>query len=203
MARPRKTITALRKAGKTSIAVELDGGPWRKFPHAVVLTCGLRPGLELDRPRLRRLRTELRRFEALDLAGRLLRHRDLAAERLEGELARRRVAPTDRREAVATLERGGLLSDERMAVTRARSLADRGYGDEAIRWRLSHAGLSVEPIEEALTLLEPERNRALVVVEREGVSARTARLLVRRGFGADVVESACPIVAEGGESALG
>ena len=192
-------ITALRKTGKTAVAVELDGEPWRKLPHAVVLACRLRPGLELDRPHLRHLRAELRRFEALDVAGRLLRHRDLATERLEGELARRNVAPVDRHEAVRALQRTGVVDDARLAAARAQSLAERGYGDEAIRWSLSQAGLPSPCIEEAVESLEAESDRAREMVEREGPSVRTARLLVRRGFGEDAVETACPFVAEGGE----
>jgi SOS response regulatory protein OraA/RecX len=192
-------ITALRKAGKTTVAVELNGEPWRKLPHAVVLACRLRPGLELDRPRLRQLRTELRRFEALAVAGRLLRHRDLAATRLEGELAQRHVAPADRHEALGTLVRAGVVDDARLAAGQAQRLAERGYGDEAIRWRLFQAGLPEASIEEAVVSLDDESERAIAVVEREGVSPRTARLLVRRGFGEDVVETACPFVAEGGE----
>jgi SOS response regulatory protein OraA/RecX len=192
-------ITALRKAGKTAVAVELDGEPWRKLPHAVVLACSLRAGLELDRPRIRQLRTELRRFEALAVAGRLLRHRDLAAERLEDELARRHVAPADRHQALVTLERAGVVDDARLAAGQAQRLAERGYGDEAIRWRLFQAGIPEACIEEAVVSLDDEPKRARAVVEREGVSARTARLLVRRGFGEDAVETACPFVAEGGE----
>lgn len=192
-------ITALRKAGKIAVAVEVDGELWRKLPHAVVLACGLRPGLELERPHLRRVRTELRRFEALDVAGRLLRHRDLAAERLEGELARRKVAPAERHEVLGTLKRSGVVDDARLATDRAQALAERGYGDEAIRWRLSQVGLPHSCIEEALASLEAECDRARELVEREGASARTARLLVRRGFGEDAVETVCPFVAEGGE----
>jgi SOS response regulatory protein OraA/RecX len=192
-------ITALRKAGKTTVAVELDGEPWRTLPHDVVLACTLRPGLELDRQHLRQLRTELRRFEALAVAGRLLRHRDLAAERLEGELARRNVAPAYRHEARRTLERTGVVDDGRLAAGQAQRLAERGYGDEAIRWRLSQAGLTEARIDEAVVSLDDESERARAVVEREGVSARTARLLVRRGFGEDAVQTACPFVAEGGE----
>jgi SOS response regulatory protein OraA/RecX len=192
-------ITALRKAGKAAVAVELDGESWRKLPHAVVLACGLRRGVDLDRQRLRHLRAELRRFEALDVAGRLLRHRDLAAERLNAELARRKVAPADRREAVTTLKRSGVVDDARLAATRAQGLAERGYGDEAIRWRLSQTGLPQPCIEEALAALDAESERARDFVEREGSSPRTARLLVRRGFGEDAVEIACPFVAEGGE----
>jgi len=189
-------ITALRKAGKTAVAVELDGEPWRKLPHAVVLACSLRPGLELDRSRLRQLRTELRRFEALAVAGRLLRHRDLAAERLEGELARRHVAPADRHLALGALERAGVVDDARLAAGQAQRLAERGYGDGAIRWRLFEAGLPEPCIEEAVISLEDESERARALVESEGVSARTVRLLVRRGFGEDAVETVCPTVVE-------
>ena len=192
-------ITALRKAGKAAVAVELDGEPWRRLPHDVVLACRLCDGVELDRPRLRRIRAELRRYEALDVAGRLLRHRDLAVERLEAELARRDVAPADRDRALRTLQRAGVVDDTRLAAARAQSLADRGYGDQAIRWRLARAGLAEPCIAEALASLEPEGERARELVEREGTSPRTARLLVRRGFGEDAVEIACPFVAEGGE----
>jgi hypothetical protein len=122
------SISALRKAGKNAVAVDLDGEPWRKLPSTVVLACGLRPGLELDRTRLRRLRTELRRVEAIGLAGRLLRHRDLAAERLEAELARRHVPPADRREALNALRRAGIVDDARLASRRAQTLAERGPG---------------------------------------------------------------------------
>jgi SOS response regulatory protein OraA/RecX len=200
---PRPTITALRKAGTNSVAGERHGTPWRRLPVAVVLACELQPGLELDRTRLRRLRAELRHCEALATAGRLLRHRDLAAERLESELARRQIAPAARREALGVLGRAGALDDSRLAAQRASALAERGYGDEAIRWRLVQAGLGEDRIDEALGALDSEPERARAVVEREGLSARTARLLVRRGFGQDAVETACPFVAEGGESALG
>lgn len=196
MAEPRKTVTAVRKAGATSVSVELDGEPWRKLPHEVVLACGLQPGLELDRARLRRLRAELRRVEALRIAGRLVRHRDLASQRLDRELARRRIAPIHRQDAVRALERAGIADDARIAAAGAEVLAQSGYGDEAICWRLGRRELPPQCIEEALATLEPEVVRARRVVEREGVSVRTVRLLARRGFGADAIEAVCSAVAD-------
>jgi SOS response regulatory protein OraA/RecX len=189
-------VTALRKAGRASIAVELDGAPWRTLPDTAVLACGLDVGVELDRRRVRRLRTELRRTEARAVAGKLLRYRDLAAERLETELARRGVAPADRRETVGALRRVGILDDARLAMSRAHALAERGYGDAAIRWRLTAEGISEALAEEALSGLEPERVRAKNVVAREGASPRTARLLARRGFAEEAVEAAIPAVAD-------
>ncbi len=144
------------------------------------------------------MRGELRRVEAVATAGRLLRHRDLAADRLEGELGRRGVAPAQRREAVGALSRAGLVDDRRLATTRAAALAGRGYGDEAIRWRLTNEGIADELVEEALAALEPEQARASEILRRDGVSARTLRGLLRRGFSGETVESVAPIADLGG-----
>jgi SOS response regulatory protein OraA/RecX len=154
------------------------------------VACRLRPGLELDRAAFRRLRGELRRVEAVQLAARALRHRDLSAARVEAELSRKRVAPTERRRALAALERAGLVDDRRVAERRARALAERGFGDEAIRWRLGQEGLGEEPAARAVAGLAPERERAEQLLDREGRSARTLRLLARRGFGEDALEAA-------------
>jgi SOS response regulatory protein OraA/RecX len=156
----------------------------------VAVACSLRPGLELDRAALRRLRGELRRVEALEAAARALRHRDLAAARVDAALERRRIAPAERQRAIGALERAGLVDDRRVAKTRAAALAQRGYGDEAIRWRLAQEGIPDEPAEEALAALEPERERVERLLEREGRSARTVRLLARRGFSEDALELA-------------
>lgn len=187
-------VTALRKAG-ASVAVELDGAPWRDLPHEVVLGCRLEQGLELDRPRLRRIRAELRRVEATRTAARLLRHRDLPAGRLDAELAARGVTPVPRREALEALSRARLIDDRRLAAARVEALANNEYGDDAIRWRLAQAGLPDELVAEAILRLPLEVERSRPIVEREGVSLRTARLLARRGFDADVIETVCPAVA--------
>jgi SOS response regulatory protein OraA/RecX len=192
-----RRITALRRAGRASVAVELDGAAWRRLPVEVVVACGLRPGLELDRERFLRLRRELRRVEALDLAGRILRHRDVGVERLAEELARRGVAPAQRRQAIQTLESAGVVDDRRLAAVRASTLAGRGYGDRAIRWRLAESGLAEALVDEALAEAEPELDRARRIVDREGASPRTARLLERRGFDEDVVAALLPIADRG------
>jgi SOS response regulatory protein OraA/RecX len=154
----------------------------------VAVACRLRAGLELDRVALRRLRGELRRVEALAAAARVLRHRDLAAARVEDELERRGVPPAERRRALVALERAGLVDDRRVAATRATALAERGYGDEAIRWRLGEEGVPEELAGEAVAALEAEALRAERVLDRQGRSTRTLRLLARRGFGEDVLE---------------
>jgi SOS response regulatory protein OraA/RecX len=182
------TVTALR-ARRARVDVELDGRPWRTLPLDVVGRAGLSVGLELDRPRLRLVRRELRRAEALAVAGRALRARDLSAQALQERLARD-VAPAAREEAVAVLTRGGIVDDRRVAQNRAAALAERGYGDAAICHDLRRRGLEPDEIAAAVELLEPETERAAALVARRGPGPKTARYLAGRGFGEDACASA-------------
>jgi SOS response regulatory protein OraA/RecX len=184
------TVTALREDRRGRVAVELDGTPWRVLPVDVVARAGISQGRALDRPALRLLRRELRRAEALHVAGRALRHRDLSRHLLAERLERAAVAPAAAAESLATLERAGLVDDRRVACSRARSLAERGYGDEAIRHRLLAEGLAEALVAPALAELEPEPVRAAPLVERRGRGPRTARYLAGRGFGEEAVEAA-------------
>ena len=69
-------------------------------------------------------------------------------------------------------------------------MADRGYGDAAIRFDLERQGLAGELVEDALAALVPERERAKQLVERRGAEPRTARWLAGRGFDPASVEDA-------------
>lgn len=184
------TVTALREAPRGRVAVEIDGTPWRVLPADVVVRAALAEGRTLDRPALRELRRELRRAEALGVAGRALRQRDLSRRRLAERLERAEVAPAAAAESLAALERAGLVDDRRVACLTAQSLAGRGYGDDAIRHRLLAEGLDEALVPEALTGLEPESERARLLIERRGTGPRTARYLVSRGFGEEAVETA-------------
>ena len=190
MAEPRKTVTALRSAGRCRVCVELDGEPWRVLPLEPVVRAGLREGVVLDRARLRELARELRRARALGVAGRALARRDLSEQRLRERLDRAGIAPAGREEAVGTLRRAGLVDDERFACARAAALAERGLGDAAIRFELEGQEIPATALEAALAGLEPERDRAQSIVSRRGGGAATARYLARRGFAEDVVEAA-------------
>jgi SOS response regulatory protein OraA/RecX len=184
------TVTALRDDRRGRVAVELDGSPWRVLPVDVIVRAGIAEGRALDRPALRLLRRELRRAEALQVAGRALRHRDLSRHLLAERLERAAVSPAAAAESLETLERAGLLDDERVAGARARSLAQRGYGDEAIRHRLLAEGLEEAVVGLAVGELEPEPARAAPLIERRGRGPRTARYLAARGFGEGAVEAA-------------
>lgn len=184
-------VTALHEEPGGRVRVELDGRPWRSLPVDVVVRAGLARGCELDRPRARLVRRELRRNEALTRAARALRRRDLPEQALDARLERAGFRDEERQAALGTLARAGLLDDTRFAHARAATLAERGRGDAAIAWELERQGVAPEVVESALAALEPERDRALAFAAEHGASAATARLLARRGFGEDAVEAAC------------
>jgi regulatory protein len=183
------TVTGLREDRRGRIAVELDGTPWRTLPADVVVRVGLSEGRALDRPALRLLRRELRRAEALAVAGRALERRDLSEHRLAERLARV-VPPSAAAAALDTLTRAGIVKDGRFARTRAEALAGRGYGDAAIHHDLEAQGVAGELIREALEALTPEEERARAIVDRRGPGPRTARFLAGKGFGEGAVEAA-------------
>jgi len=185
---PRVTRLAAERHGR--VAVELDGAPWRILPVDVVARAGLAEGRALDRPALRLLRRELRRAEALAVAGRALRRQDLSERAIGERLARASVAPRAAEESLAVLARAGLVDDTRFARSRAASLADRGYGDAAITHDLEQRGVGPERIREALESLECESERARRLVERRGPGPRTARYLAGKGFGEEALEAA-------------
>lgn len=190
-------VTGLRETRGGRVAVELDGARWRTLPAEVVVRVGLGMGEELDRPRLRELARELRRARALDAGLRALSHRDLSTAALGRRLDRRRVGPAVRDEALGVFARAGLVDDERYAMRVAESLAARGHGDAAIRWRLRREGVPDAVAETAVDRLDPEAERAARIVALRGPGAATARQLSRRGFGEDAVEAALgPVVAD-------
>lgn len=148
----------------------------------------LRVGRALDRETARALGRELRRAHALGVAARALRYRDLSRQRLDARLAGRGAAAGARAEALETLERAGLVDDDRVAASRARALADRGYGDAAIRLALEGEGLEAEAVHAGLAALEPEGERARGLLERRGEGQKTLRWLAARGFDASTLD---------------
>jgi regulatory protein len=183
---PRVTGLLERRGGR--VAVEVDGEPWRTLPVDAAVRAELRVGVELDRPRLRLVRRELRRAEALAWAVRALRRRDLSVRGLDRRLEQAGLRRDERRAALATLERAGLLDDERFALGRAEGLAERGYGDEAIRWLLERDGVEPELADRAVDALPAERERARAVAAGRGAGRATAAFLARRGFAEDTIQ---------------
>jgi len=100
------------------------------------------------------------------------------------------VAPAAVEESLTVLSRAGLVDDARFARTRAGNLAERGYGDAAIRHDLGRRGIAPEVIQQALESLQAEAERARRLVERRGPGAKTARYLASKGFGEEALEAA-------------
>jgi SOS response regulatory protein OraA/RecX len=181
-------ITALRERPRGRVEVELDGVPWRLVPAEAVARSGLSVGRPLDREAARTLGRELRRAEALGIALRALRHRDLSRSRLEERLSRRGARAEAKTDALEALERAGLVDDGRVASSRAEALAARGYGDAAIRFALEGEGLAAELVAEALAGLQPEAVRAGKLLDRRGRGPASVRWLASRGFDAGTLE---------------
>jgi SOS response regulatory protein OraA/RecX len=189
-------VTALHERPRGRVEVQLDGAPWRLVPADAVVRTGLFVGRALDRETARTLGRELRRADALGRALRALGPRDRSRRALADRLTRAGVRVDAREEALTRLEETGLVDDARVAMTRARSLAERSYGDAAIRYDLEREGVASELVEDALAGLEPEPARARALVERRGAEPKTARWLASRGFEAATVEEAVGGFAE-------
>lgn len=181
-------VTALRERPRGRVEVDLDGRSWRLVPADAVVRTGLVVGRALDRETARALGRELRRSEALAVALRALRYSDYSRSRLETRLAGRGASAASREDALETLERAGLVDDARVAASRARVLAGRGFGDAAIRFSLAQEGLAPELVEEALAALDPELERARRLIDERGSTAKTVRWLAAKGFDAGTLD---------------
>lgn len=125
----------------------------------------------------------------------LLARREHSRTELAAKLAPRAESEAALAALLDELERGGQLSDERYAESRARSLA-RKYGAARIRHELRAKGVAESLIERVAAGDELERARA-ILARRFRAPARTleerarrARFLQRRGFSHDTIRRA-------------
>ncbi len=183
-------VTALHPELRDRVRVDLDGAPWRTLPVAAVVSARLTVGAELDRARARELAQAIRRAEALAAATSALTRRDRSVVALAEYLAGRGVGRKERAEVVERLSDIGYLDDARFALGRAQSLADRGYGDDAVRFELDREGVAADEVEAALAALPPERERALAVLRQSRTPLTGLRRLAAKGFSADAIEFA-------------
>jgi regulatory protein len=183
-------VTALHPERRERVRVELDGAPWRTLPAAAVVSARLTVGTDLDRMRARELAQAIRRAEALGAATRALARRDRSVVGLADYLARRGVGRKERAAAVNRLADIGYLDDARFALGRARSLAERGYGDDAVRFELEREGVAADRIYAAVAGLAGERERALSVLRGSRSALAGIRKLAAKGFSADSIEAA-------------
>jgi SOS response regulatory protein OraA/RecX len=172
-------------------------------PDDIVVRCGLRQGLEVDRSLARELARELRRLQALTSATRALRARPLSEQRLRERLRSRGTPPAAEEAALAALAGAGLVDDACLAEGRAVALAARGWGDAAIAARLEAEGIAAEQATAALRELEPEQGRAARLAATVPDPRKAWALLARRGFSEDAIEGAVGALDETASGGLG
>jgi SOS response regulatory protein OraA/RecX len=190
------TVTRLHERRHGRVAVELDGRPWRVLPTDAVVRTGLVVGCRLDRDRARKLAREVRRARALTAATRSLAAGDRSRRALGERLARAGHPAAAREAAIAALDRSGLLDDARLAQNRAERLAERGYGDAAIRVDLRRRRFGEEAAEQAVAALEPEQDRAACLLERKGLTPQVVRRLASRGFSRETLDAVATAFAQ-------
>jgi regulatory protein len=135
--------------------------------------------------------------DPIEIATRVLRHRDRSRREVDDRLARAGIDDDERLDALDALERVGYIDDERFAAARAGALASRGYGDEWIRADLAHHRVEAETAIAAIAALVPEAERAAALVERLGRTRKTGAQLARKGFGEESLEAALGIDVAG------
>jgi SOS response regulatory protein OraA/RecX len=170
------------------MAVELDGRPWRVLPADAVVRAGLVVGRRLDRDTARELARGVRSARALAAATRSLAASDRSQQALEQRLALAGHPVAAREDAMATLDRAGLLDDARVAESRAELLARRGYGDAAIRADLRRRLIPAEAAADAIAALEPELDRARRLFREQGITPALLRRFAGRGFSCDTLD---------------
>ena len=136
----------------------------------------------------------------LDYAYRLLARRAHSEHALAERMLTKGFTESAVARSVARLKEQGYLNDAQLAEDQAERLRKRGFGSERIRNTLTQQGIDASSVEEAL--ISRERDDELADAQRflasrysvdalkqPQVYARAFRLLSRRGYAHDVVES--------------
>jgi SOS response regulatory protein OraA/RecX len=123
----------------------------------------------------------------LKQAAAALARRDRSTAALVAYLEERGVDADEAAEAVERLRLAGYVDEGRLATLRAEEMARRGYGDAAIRADLGRRDVGREHIDDAVSSLDPERERVEALVDRDGRTPKIARRLLAKGFAAETV----------------
>lgn len=193
------TVTALSPRKRSRVVVELDGRAWRVLPADAVVRAGLAVGRALDRTTARQLGRELRRGRAIAAATRSLVARDRSRDEIDERLERAGHSASARAAALAALDSAGLVDDTRVAESRSRELASRGFGDAAIRADLARRRVPSEQASHAIAGLEPEGERLRHYLASRAVTPALLRRLAARGFSRDSLDEAGAFAQQAGQ----
>jgi len=136
----------------------------------------------------------------LDYAYRLLARRAHSEQELANKLLAKGFTEKAVARTVARLSEQGYLNDTNLAADQAERLQKRGFGAQGVRAKLAQKGLPVDIIEHALAgnerTEELESARKLLAsrfsadaLKQPQQYVRAFRLLLRRGYAQEVVES--------------
>ncbi|HKA54273.1 MAG TPA: regulatory protein RecX [Candidatus Binatia bacterium] len=143
----------------------------------------------------------------LDYAYRLLARRAYSEQELTDKLLAKGFTAAAGARTVARLKTQGYLDDARLAADQAERLRARGFGAEGIKAKLAQKGLPPETVAQTLETggenQELESARHLLAsrfsadaLKQSHIHARAYRLLLRRGYSQEVVESLLGSTAE-------
>ncbi len=130
---------------------------------------------------------------ALGFAIEALRKKDLFESETRTLLTERGFLAADVDPAIQRLRSQGVLNDMRLASRLANNLAnDKRWGDGRIRAQLNERGADPQTIEQVVTELapEPERAQSALYKAHKTSPASAARYLAARGFDEYVVQEA-------------
>jgi regulatory protein len=135
-----------------------------------------------------------------DYAYRLLARRDYSEQELSHKLLAKGFTEQTVTHTVTRLKEQNYLNDPRLVADQVERLSAQGFGSEGIKAKLAQKGFSSEIIERAIATNEKIdslasarhflASRFLVdALKQPQVYTRAFRLLLRRGYSYDVVES--------------
>lgn len=136
----------------------------------------------------------------LEYAYRLLAQRAYSEQELTDRLLAKGFTAAAAARTVAHLKTQGYLDDTRLAADQAERLRTRGFGPEGVRAKLLQKGLSTEMVEQTLETGGEDQDRESArrllasrfsadALKQPQTYARAFRLLLRRGYSQEVVES--------------
>jgi regulatory protein len=136
----------------------------------------------------------------LDYAYRLLARRDYSEQELSHKLLAKGFTRQAVTHTITRLKEQKYLNDPRLVANQVERLSAQGFGLEGIKAKLAQKGFSSEIIERAIAANEKIDSLASArhflasrfladALKQPQVYARAFRLLLRRGYSYDVVES--------------
>lgn len=197
-----KVVSIRKRRRSSAVLVTLDDESTIELPTEVVLSEGLRKGVDIDQRSLQRIQGRASLWKCKEDALSLLSYRPRAAAELKTRLRRKEHDPEVIDDCLADLDRSGLIDDAAFADMAARDrLRSRPMGSRLLEQELRAKGVGAEVASDsaaraAASLGESEvelaRRAALKFRRKKGEEERSTQrrffaFLGRRGFPSDVI----------------